>query len=277
MIDDNKLEMVTSNIGDMALKRRVRTIIQEMDIDNNDSILDCGCGDGIYLTAINDIYNCNLHGFDMDLKNLLRAKKSLQDASVNLTRGTIYNLPYQDGYFDKIYCSEVLEHIRDDTKAMNELSRVLKKDGLLVITVPNHNYPLLWDPINKVLEKCTRRHIKSGFWAGIWNMHLRLYSVSEITNLIQNAGFKVINKKALTHYSLPFNHIILYGLKQVLLSGLLPKNMANTTDKFNYKQTGQSKSIKFVYLFLNKIDMLNDNISPNRSSVSIFISAIKIN
>lgn len=276
MIDVYKLDAVTSNIGDMALKRRVKTIIQEMNINDNEAILDCGCGDGIYLTAINEMYHCNLHGFDMDIKNLFLAKKSLRNTSVNLSRGNIYNLPYPDNYFDKIFCSEVLEHIPDDAKAMGELNRVLKKEGLLIITVPNHNYPLLWNPINKLLEKLTGKHIKSGFWAGIWNMHLRLYTQSEIVSLVENAGFEIRNKKALTHYSLPFNHIILHALKRVLNSKILPEGMENTANKFSYKEEKRSALIQSSYFILEAIDRLNDNIFIDKSSVSIFIKEVKI-
>jgi ubiquinone/menaquinone biosynthesis C-methylase UbiE len=48
----------------------------------------------------------------------------------------ITNIEYPNESFDYIYCSHVLEHIKDDKKAMQELNRVLKKDGWAILLVP---------------------------------------------------------------------------------------------------------------------------------------------
>ena len=47
------------------------------------------------------------------------------------------DLPYQDGYFDKVVFSSSLEHIKDDIKALNEACRGLKPNGSIVLTVPS--------------------------------------------------------------------------------------------------------------------------------------------
>lgn len=48
----------------------------------------------------------------------------------------ITNIPYEDDFFDVIYCSHVLEHVDDDQKAMREFRRVLKPSGWAVLQVP---------------------------------------------------------------------------------------------------------------------------------------------
>lgn len=48
----------------------------------------------------------------------------------------IQDIQYEDDYFDFIYCSHILEHVPDDRKAMKELLRVLKPNGIAVIMVP---------------------------------------------------------------------------------------------------------------------------------------------
>lgn len=50
--------------------------------------------------------------------------------------GDVRKLDFPDDYFDVIICSEVLEHLRDDRQATDQLERVLKKGGLCVVTVP---------------------------------------------------------------------------------------------------------------------------------------------
>ncbi|WP_400074159.1 class I SAM-dependent methyltransferase [Zobellia russellii] len=51
-------------------------------------------------------------------------------------KADICNLPFEDNSFDVILCNHVLEHIPDDTKAMQELYRVLKKDGWAILQIP---------------------------------------------------------------------------------------------------------------------------------------------
>ena len=47
------------------------------------------------------------------------------------------NLPFKPGVFSHTICSEVLEHLQDDRKALNELSRVMSPSGRLIVTVPH--------------------------------------------------------------------------------------------------------------------------------------------
>ena len=72
----------------------------------------------------------------------LRGTKGLDYLSADLMNPRameqmdIMNIPYADGSFDLNYCSHVLEHVADDRKALKELHRVLKNDGLALIMVP---------------------------------------------------------------------------------------------------------------------------------------------
>lgn len=276
-MDNNRLDYLLQNVGDMAFKRRVKTIIQELEIHDQDKILDCGCGEGFYLKIISELSGCQLYGFDCDEKVLNRARRELNGSRVWLNQGDIYNLPYRDGEFDKIILSEVLEHLPDDVNALREVKRVLKPGGILLITVPNSNYPFFWDPINKILETIFHTHIKNGFWAGIWNMHKRLYSKDEIAEVIDRTGFKIVYLQALTHYCIPFNHLFLNGMKRLLNTGILPKAISNAADKFKYKENKRLwfNPVNLGYTLFNFIDRFNENISNDKSSVSISVKAIK--
>lgn len=275
MLDSKKLESLTANIGDMALKRRVLSIIKWLNISPFDSILDCGCGDGLYLKIIKELSGVNIIGFDLNGESLMLARGYTRDKGVPLVQGRIGVLPYKDNSFSKIFSTEVLEHVEDDSGALKEIFRILKPGGTLIITVPNHNYPFLWDPVNWVFEHCFGKHMKSGFWAGIWNMHLRLYYREGIEALIRQAGFKVKAAEFLTHYCVPFNHIVLYGLKKLLLSGILPEGISNSADKFSAAKDRQSKLIRLGYRILKIIDRGNDSSLKERSSVAILVKAIK--
>src|SRR6202167_2136406 len=54
----------------------------------------------------------------------------------NVGRGDAVHLPFPDATFDRVICSEVLEHIPEDVAAMEELTRVLRPGGTMAITVP---------------------------------------------------------------------------------------------------------------------------------------------
>lgn len=278
MVDTNQIEYLLQNVGDMAFKRRVKTIVYGLEIHDRDKVLDCGCGEGFYLKIISELSNCELYGLDGDEVVLNRARQELNCSRICLDQGDIYNLPYQDGTFDKIILSEVLEHLPDDIKALKEVKRVLKVGGILFITVPNYNYPFFWDPINKILQTFFRTHIKEGFWSGIWNMHTRLYTVDEIVRVVKEVNLEIVIPQALTHYCIPFNHLFLNGMKRLLNTGALPKTLNNAADKFTYKQTKKSwlNPVALGYALFNLIDRLNEHIPNEKFSVSIALKTVKV-
>lgn len=277
MDDSSRLEYLLQNVGDIAFKRRVKTIVHGLEIQDQDKILDCGCGEGFYLKIISELSSCQLYGFDCDEWALNRARQELDGSNIRLDQGDIYNLPYQDEEFDKIILSEVLEHLPDDVNALQEVKRVLKLGGILLITVPNYNYPFLWDPINKSLEALFQTHIKNGFWAGIWNMHARLYTVDEIIHIVEEVGLEMVSVQALTHYCIPFNHLLLNGMKRLLNTGVLPKTLSKAADKFTYRENRRSwlNPVTLGYALFNFIDRLNELIPNEKSSVSIAMKVVR--
>jgi SAM-dependent methyltransferase len=67
----------------------------------------------------------------------------LETSRIGAVQGDALHLPFQDGTFDRVVCSEVLEHLLDDTAAMAELSRVLSDDGTMAVTVPRFGPELI--------------------------------------------------------------------------------------------------------------------------------------
>jgi len=103
-----KLDKLLTNTGDMALKRRARRIIEEIDPRSGDKILEIGCGDGFYFHLLSNlgIKNLQLHGVDIDENALKSAKKNLKGKKVKFMASDVMKkLPYKDGEFDKIIMS----------------------------------------------------------------------------------------------------------------------------------------------------------------------------
>lgn len=119
-------------------RRRTSSIIQYLDIKELDFILDVGCGAGNMLDRVR-----NTHCFGVDISSFVLglSKKRLGDR-VGLSRGNAELLPFKDGMFDKVFCSEVIEHTINPDKVINEIYRVLKPEGVCVLSIPNENFTI---------------------------------------------------------------------------------------------------------------------------------------
>jgi SAM-dependent methyltransferase len=96
---------------------------------------------------------------------------------VGVVRGDATALPFPDGCFDAVITSEVLEHIPDDVGAITELRRVLRRGGLLAVTVPS------WLPetINWMLSDDYHAPAAVGG-------HVRIYTATELKAKLRTAG-----------------------------------------------------------------------------------------
>jgi len=204
----SNLNELLSTVGDMALKRRARRIIEELELKNDEKILEVGCGNGYYLNLLNKLgFSLTLVGIDNDKLALKDAKKII-GSRIKLVLADANKLPFEEQSFNKVIISEVIEHVEDEEKVLSEIYRVLKPGGVMVLTTCNIDYPFLWDPVNFSLQRLLKTHIKYGFWAGIWNQHLRLYKKERLEQLVKKYKINIEIIQLLTRCCLPFNHYI---------------------------------------------------------------------
>lgn len=271
----DRLERLLSNIGDMSLKRRARKIIEEINPEVGEKIVDLGCGTGYYLFLLSSLgVRLNLTGFDFDEKALKEAKDLLTERKINFAVGNLHKIPFKDQSFDKAVMSEVLEHVENDEKALQEVYRILKPNGVLVISVPSINYPFFWDPLNWILQHFFNTHIKSGFFSGLWSGHLRLYLLPNLKGKFENVGFRVEIAEELTFWCLPFNHYIVNLVARLLYDVKISSKIADKISKF--KDSKKPLIFELAFRFVNWIDKLNE-IFPQKTGVNVFIKAVKNN
>jgi glycosyltransferase involved in cell wall biosynthesis/ubiquinone/menaquinone biosynthesis C-methylase UbiE len=277
--DHAALEVILRNEADMAYRRRARILLDYLELQDGDSVFDCGCGMGFFLMAMGKLRSLRLVGLDGDLERLHWAKREHVPAS--LLKGDIFDVPVADESFDKVLFTEVLEHLSDDRRGLCELYRILKPGGILALSVPHANYPFWWDPINATWIRMGGQPIRSGPVAGIWSNHERLYEPDELIQKIQEAGFEIEAVEEQTHYSFPFIHFIVYGIgKPLIEKNLLPLGLRASADRFSGAQN-KGNALNPINLgvgVLRYFDRWNDTPAIERQStfVNILVKARKL-
>jgi len=116
----------------------------KLDLSEGSSVLDMGCGEGRHTIGLFIEKQINAFGFDLSFDDLNIARSRLDDFSAQSNSDSvcvfgvsdINSMPFQDGSYDSVICSEVLEHVPAPEESIKELIRVLKPGGVLALSVP---------------------------------------------------------------------------------------------------------------------------------------------
>ncbi len=101
-------------------------------------VLDVGCGKGELLREIRTRYaNVELHGVDFSTARLREASHLIGPQVALLEADIQEALPFPEAFFDQIMCTETLEHLKEPTRCLQEIRRILKGDGRVILTLPN--------------------------------------------------------------------------------------------------------------------------------------------
>ncbi|MEM0992183.1 MAG: methyltransferase domain-containing protein [Bacteroidota bacterium] len=119
-------------------RRLHETIISEIP-DHANSILDVGCGSA-WVAQHFCPRGKSVCSFDISLENTSKALAAHPYPTHNAVVGDVYHLPFKTESFDAIISAEVIEHVADPATYLEKLIRVLKKDGVLVISTPYKEY-----------------------------------------------------------------------------------------------------------------------------------------
>lgn len=123
------------------LKRRFAQKVHELEIlKRGGSLLDLGCGVGLFLEALSETaqYKWKLFGLDINEKLIGKAKVRLRGKTQKLFLGKVTSLNLKGEAFDCVTCFDVLEHDHELKLTLSEIKRLLKSSGLLLIQAPNY-------------------------------------------------------------------------------------------------------------------------------------------
>jgi SAM-dependent methyltransferase len=115
--------------------------LERLRIRPGDRVLDAGCGEGRHCFGALE-RGARVVGLDLDRPSLEAGAHPLRNRAGELNslgamlQGDAFHLPFQNASFDRVICSEVMEHVHDFRGAARELARVTRPGGTLAVTIP---------------------------------------------------------------------------------------------------------------------------------------------
>lgn len=208
-----------------AKRELVSFFIKQSLFNGKIKILDVGCGTGKNVEAFSKFGES--WGVDSSSDAILFCKKR---GLKNIVMGSIEKIPFNKESFDLITALDVLEHV-DDIKALKEISRALKKSGILIATVPA--FPSLWSRWDEVLH------------------HKRRYTKKTLERVLQKSGFKT-TKISYVHSFLFIPSLIIRKIKEVLYKDYYPSDFKLSNKTLNNLL---GNIAKLERLFIKNVDI----------------------
>lgn len=205
----------------------------------NNRIIDVGAGDGHFIES------AKLAGWDAYATEFDdRAVALCRQKGVHVQQGKLDPAKYEEGSFDVIFSSEVLEHINNPMEEIRNFNRILRKGGIVYITTPN-------------LNSLSYRLLKHKWNIFHYPEHLCYYTPKTLEKLFRDNGFKKMMIRTTGFSPSRFRHSLGQGQisnndeslrikteNRLLWKGI--KSMANAF--FNSTKTGDAMKGIFVKL-----------------------------
>ncbi len=193
------------------LETIITKILQKRKYDLPLNILNVGPGGGTTSIMLEKFGKVKSLEFDKDLFNYCK-----NDRKLDVDKGSINDLPYHSESFNIVCAFDVIEHVKDDKKAMEELQRVVKKGGLVLLTVPAFQF--LWSQHDEV------------------NCHFRRYTKRSINHIAESLGLSIF-------YSTYFNFFLFFPILAARLLGKLKPRGSSKSDFDEFQVSKKSNKI----------------------------------
>jgi len=186
--------------------KRVRSIFRQLDVHPEHRVLEVGVGTG---TILQQISAKERVGIDLSAHYLAIARKRL-GPDVELIGGNAEETStlVAPCSFDRIYCSEVLEHVQHPSIAIQEMTAALKNHGILVISVPNDHLIGFCKKILRAtgLYFLIFPNLSSADCGEEW--HLHSFAMKDIRHLFLKYGLKVNKEEGIPFSWLPLRFVV---------------------------------------------------------------------
>ncbi len=174
-----------------------------------DKGLSLGTGEGDYDAMIaahcNNLVACDINEQDVNFAKALNANVPNLKYQVE----NALKLSFADNSFDLLVSVEVIEHVGNPAKMVQEIARVLKPGGTAIITFPSKDFPITYDPVNR-LNGGERKIAQGAYAFG----HEYLIPPVEFRNWLENNQLDIIEERNMSGYIVGFLEMYWTGLIQ---------------------------------------------------------------
>lgn len=183
------------------LDTRLKKVLKVFSGYNFDRILDVGCGDGYFAKLLGEVSEAKeVYGIEISSEAVeLAVKNGVKAFQMDLQED---GFPFEDNYFDAIFCGEIIEHIFNPDRFLLEVYRVLRNGGLCVLTTGNlaswHNRLALllgFEPYGRQVS--TRYNvgkfpIRGRFEGPEQADHIKVFTLRGLKELLRIYDFRII-------------------------------------------------------------------------------------
>ncbi|MGA2615412.1 MAG: methyltransferase domain-containing protein [Spirochaetia bacterium] len=158
-----------------------------IDVRKGMSFLDIGCGTGWAVRRTAQLLNGvgKFYGIDISPQMIEKAnEQTLKGRNIKFKVGNAEELPFGNGTFDVVLCTNSFHHYKNPKKVLTEMARVLKSDGAVYIT------DLTADSlISRIIDNRQRKIEKE---------HVRFYGTKDYQKMFSQVGLTYIGQKTIT-------------------------------------------------------------------------------
>ncbi len=210
-------------------------------------VLNIGCGEGDYDKELRK-YSESVCAGDINEHDVNYCKAVNRDKNIIYGIIDAENMSFDDKTFDCVLCIEVLEHVGSIEKSLESIARVLKKNGLLIITVPVENYPFSYDPVNRFLELFNTKVSIGAYAYG----HSKLINEKHLTEQLSKLSFRITEKDYMSHH--------LTGIVEMYWAGIIQKIFKQNSKNIKHREDKRIKlhpnTLNIPKALIKLIDMI---------------------
>jgi ubiquinone/menaquinone biosynthesis C-methylase UbiE len=202
-----------------------------LDVIVGKKILDVGCSEGAFLDRLKT-EKADFSAIDFDNQAIEFCRKRGYSKEVKF--GSILDIPYKENSFDCVTALDVIEHIDDDNKALSEMKRVCKKNGIIFLILPAHKW--LFSSNDEAYH------------------HFRRYDLDRIK--------KIAKKNSLSIKAISYFNISLFPI--FVLMTLITKIFPNKRTSSVLKPVPKPLNSMLSKIMNNEIQFVTRNVSHNK-------------
>lgn len=241
---------------------RDKHFLRMLEPKKGDIILDVGCGLG-YQTDLLSRHGAICTGIEIDDLCLRYCRNTMRGTykKVDLTK---FPYPFKNNTFDKVLCSEVLEHIQANGEVLDEIHRIVRPGGILLVTTPC-NEGILGGMIKRIGHSSVDGNSREYH-------HHKGYSYKSLSALLSGHGFKVVENS----YTLVFLTELYMGLTKLAIHALMMKKIDSQANALRVNKSFIWRIHKLLFPAIMLMAKFDESLSKIIKGHMIIVKAVKV-